>query len=52
MSFLAEEQNDIVDNYVEEGKYDEAISYINDLLTNDPTNDELLLMIADIQYKR
>ena len=52
MSFLAEEQNDIVDNYVKEGKYDEAISYINDLLTNDPTNDELLLMIADIQYKR
>lgn len=52
MWFLADSQNDLVDAYVQEGKYDDAIEYINTLLAKDPTNDELLLMIADIQYKK
>ena len=52
MWFLADSQNDLDDAYVQEGKYDDAIEYINTLLAKDPTNDELLLMIADIQYKK
>ena len=52
MWFLADEQINLIDSYVQSGKYNEAIEYINSLLANDPTNDELLLMIADIQYKK
>ncbi|AKH33318.1 Tetratricopeptide repeat protein [candidate division SR1 bacterium Aalborg_AAW-1] len=52
MGFLADSQNDLVNAYIQEGKYDDAIEYINTLLAKDPTNDELLLMIADIQYKK
>ncbi len=52
MWFLADEQTNLINNYVEAGNYDEAINYINSLLVNDPTNEELLLMIADIQYKK
>lgn len=52
MWYLADEQTDLIDTYVHAGQYDNAISYINDLLVADPTNDELLLMIADIQYKK
>lgn len=49
---MADEQINLIDSYVQSGKYNEAIEYINSLLANDPTNDELLLMIADIQYKK
>ncbi len=52
MWFLADSQITIIDTYVQAWKYDDAISYINNFLVNDPTNDELLLMIADIQYKK
>lgn len=52
MWFLADSQIATIDAYVEQEQFDEAISYINDLLSNDPTNEELLLMIADIQYKK
>lgn len=52
MWFLADSQISIIDTYVQAWRYDDAISYINSFLANDPTNDELLLMIADIQYKK
>ena len=52
MWFLADSQISIIDTYVQAWKYEDAISYINEFLVNDPTNDELLLMIADIQYKK
>ena len=52
MWFLADSQITTIDTYVQAWKYDDAISYINNFLVNDPTNDELLLMIADIQYKK
>lgn len=41
-----------IDTYVQAGQYDDAINYINQFLVNDPSNDELLLLIADIQYKK
>lgn len=52
MGFLADSQISTIDTYVQAWKYDDAISYINNFLVNDPTNDELLLMIADTQYKK
>lgn len=52
MWFLADSQIDLINTYVDAMKYDDAIAYINDYLVNDPTNEELLLMIADIQYKK
>jgi tetratricopeptide (TPR) repeat protein len=52
MWILADSQINIINSYVQEGKYDDAIWYINGFLENDPTNDEFLLMIADIQYKK
>lgn len=41
-----------IDRLVASWELDEAISYINELLADDPTDQELLLMIADIQYKQ
>lgn len=52
MSFLAQEQMDKLEELKELKKYDEAISYVNGFLVSDPHNDELLLHIADIQYKK
>ena len=52
MWFLADSQITTIDTYVQAWRYDDAILYINNFLVNDPTNDELLLMIADIQYKK
>lgn len=52
MAFLADEQINLVNQYVHAGQYNDAIAYINSLLVNDPSNEELLLMIADIQYKQ
>lgn len=52
MWFLADSQISMIDTYVQAWQYDDAINYINQFLVNDPSNDELLLMIADIQYKK
>ncbi len=52
MWFLADSQISIIDTYVQAWKYDDAIEYINGFLANDPSSEELLLFIADIQYKR
>lgn len=52
MSFLADSQLSVIESYKEAGKYDEAIAYINNFLVNDPTNQEMLLHIADLQYKK
>ena len=52
MSFLADSQLHIIEEYKKKWKFDEAISYINAFLVKEPTNEELLLHIADLQYKK
>lgn len=52
MSFLPDSEIKYLDTMIDDGQYDDAIDYINNFLANDPTNQELLLMIADIQYKK
>jgi tetratricopeptide (TPR) repeat protein len=52
MSFLADSQLHTIEEYKKKWMYDEAISYINAFLVKEPTNEELLLQIADLQYKK
>lgn len=52
MAFLADSQLSIIESYKDKEQYDEAIAYINNFLVNDPINQELLLHIADLQYKK
>jgi len=52
MSYLTQNQLQVIEDYRSEGRYDDAIVYINKFLLHDPTNDELLLHIADLQYKK
>lgn len=52
MPFLSSQQQSILDQYILDNKLDEAIDYINGLLQSDPTNEELLFIVADIQYRK
>ena len=52
MWFLTSDQHDLMNECLQEGRYDEAICFINELLVKDPSNEELLLTIADIQYQQ
>ena len=40
-----------IEDLKESKKYQEALDYTNELMTKDPTDERLLLQIADIQYR-
>ena len=48
MDNIAEE----IESLKEEGKFDEALDIVNHLLTKNPRNEDALLQIADIQYRK
>lgn len=52
MSFLADSQLHTIEEYKKKWKFDEAIAYVNTFLVKNPTSEELLLHIADLQYKK
>lgn len=41
-----------IEELKELGKFDEAITLVNKILTRDPSNEDAILQIADIQYRR
>lgn len=52
MSFLTDSQIHLIEEFKKEWRYDDAIAYINKFLVQNPINEELLLHIADLQYKK
>lgn len=52
MYYLTEEELDAIEWLKEQGKYDAALKKVNTILTKDPTNEEALLQVADIEYRR
>ncbi len=52
MSFLADSQIETIKEYKRKRQYNQAIKYVNQFLMKEPTNDELLLEIADLQYRK
>ena len=51
-TYIPEELEKEILELAESGKYDEAISLVNKILTRDPTNEQALLMVTDIQYRK
>jgi len=43
---------DIIEGLKDAGKFAEALRMVNQLLTKDPTNEEALLQVTDIQYRQ
>ncbi|MDR0369426.1 MAG: tetratricopeptide repeat protein [Candidatus Peribacteria bacterium] len=50
--YIPEQLLDEIDQLKESGKFDEAIRVVNTILSKDPSNEDALLQIADIQYRR
>ncbi|MDR2540999.1 MAG: tetratricopeptide repeat protein [Candidatus Peribacteria bacterium] len=52
MTYIPEELLDEIETLKDSGKFDEAIRKVNVILSKDPSNEEALLQIADIHYRR
>ena len=52
MVYIPEELIDEIEELKELWKYDEAIRIVNSILMRDPKNEDAILQIADIQYRR
>ncbi len=52
MYYILEEQIEEIENLKKEWNFDEALKKVNYILTKDPTNEEALLQVADIEYRR
>ena len=50
--YIPEQLVDKIEQLKESGKFDEAIRVVNTILSKDPSNEDALLQIADIQYRR
>lgn len=52
MVYIPEELIDEIEELKELWKYDEAIRIVNSILMRDPKNEDAILQIADIQYRK
>lgn len=52
MSYIPEPLLEEIENLKDSGKFDEAIRKVNVLLAKNPSNEDALLQIADIEYRR
>lgn len=52
MVYIPEELIDEIEQLKDIGKYDEAIKLVNKILARDPSNEDAILQIADIQYRK
>ena len=52
MVYIPEELIDEIEELKELWKYDEAIRLVNSILMRDPKNEDAILQIADIQYRK
>ena len=50
--YIPEELEKEIFQLAEAWKYDEAISMVNKILAKDPTNEQALLMVTDINYRQ
>jgi len=50
--YIPEQLIEEIEQLKERGKFDEAIRVVNTILAKDPSNEEALLQIADIQYRK
>lgn len=50
--YIPEELEKEILQLAESWNYDEAISLVNKILARDPTNEQALLMVTDIQYRK
>ncbi len=52
MSYISSDLLEKLDNFKKNEQWDDAIALVNGFLTKDPMNEEALLQIADINYRR
>ncbi|MFZ2150486.1 MAG: hypothetical protein WAZ12_00030 [Candidatus Absconditicoccaceae bacterium] len=52
MNYIPQSLVDEIEQLKELGKFDDAIKKINSILFRDPSNEDALLQVADIQYRR
>lgn len=52
MVYIPESLLDEVENLKESWNFDEAIQIVNKILSRDPSNEDAILQIADIQYRK
>jgi DNA-binding SARP family transcriptional activator len=52
MNYIPASLIEEIEELKELGKFDEAIKKINSILFKDPNNEEALLQVADIQYRK
>lgn len=52
MVYIPEELINEIEQLKELGKFDEAIQLVNKILTRDPQNEDAILQIADIQFRK
>lgn len=52
MYYIHDKLLEEIESLKENGKYDEALKKVNTILIKDPTNEEALLQVADIQYRK
>ncbi|HMT27041.1 MAG TPA: hypothetical protein PKD96_01945, partial [Candidatus Absconditabacterales bacterium] len=43
---------DSIDRYKQQGKFSEALKLVNSILIKDPNNQEALIQVADIEYRK
>ncbi|HRX64315.1 MAG TPA: tetratricopeptide repeat protein [Candidatus Absconditabacterales bacterium] len=51
-TYIPESVLDNIENLKKDGKFDEAMKIINSLLSKNPSNEDALLQVADIQYRQ
>lgn len=52
MYYITDAQIKEIEALKDNGKYNEALKKVNFILTKDPTNEEALLQVADIEYRK
>jgi DNA-binding SARP family transcriptional activator len=52
MAYLSENLVDEIERLKDTGKFDQALAKINAFLSTDPTNEDALLQVTDIQYRQ
>lgn len=52
MVYIPDSLIEEIEELKELGKFDEAITLVNKILTRDPSNEDAILQIADIQYRK
>lgn len=52
MSYIVDDIINTIETLKKEKKYDEAMKIVNHVLIKDPANEQALLQVADIQYRK